>query len=151
MNAFVATVQLTSYNDKCWAFNAEVLLGGVNHGLMISFITLTWATNAFMWLLYSWIFLGFKLTWLCIYLSIVVFCGTCLSGQHRLFQERINNETYRNSNKQSETRNSYQPAQLLQLPSRSLGLTLGLAPHCLLFCLLCSKLCQPSDAISGLG
>ena len=42
------TVQMTAYTDKCWAFkkkgsafNAEVLLGVVNHGLMISFITLT--------------------------------------------------------------------------------------------------------------
>jgi hypothetical protein len=32
------------------------------------------------------------------------------------------------SNEQSETGTSYQPAQLLQLPSRSLGLTLRLAP-----------------------
>jgi hypothetical protein len=32
------------------------------------------------------------------------------------------------SNEQSETGTSYQPAQLLQLPLRSLGLTLGLAP-----------------------
>jgi hypothetical protein len=35
------------------------------------------------------------------------------------------------SSEQSETGTSYQPAQLLQLPSRSLGLTLGL-PHQLL-------------------
>jgi hypothetical protein len=40
------TVQLTAYTDKCWAFKRLSIqcwgfIGVVNHGLMISFITLT--------------------------------------------------------------------------------------------------------------
>jgi hypothetical protein len=51
-------------------------------------------------------------------------------GQHRLFLERTSNETYRNSFFQrTETGTSYQPAQLLQLPSRSLEELLDHGPH----------------------
>jgi hypothetical protein len=45
-----------------------------------TFIVFSWScivTDTFVWLFYCWIFLGFKFTWLHIYFSIVVFCGTC--------------------------------------------------------------------------
>jgi hypothetical protein len=73
---------------KSWIFNFECkfhismtnrsyTLQDINGDTSIVFICSCIATDVFMWLFYCWIFLGFKFTWLHIYFSIVVFCGTC--------------------------------------------------------------------------